>query len=270
MRTLVSVLLLAALLPVTSVADEQEARYTFGIIGTGNMGAALGKQFSAKGHTVIYGSRDPSRKSVAELVLATGNNASATTQAKAAEQADIVVLAVPWSAIEFLIPKLGDLDGKIVIDITTAFDQGDDGYPVMTVETSTSEVIQSLAPQARIVKTPFGGAETVRNPARYGEPPMTYIAADDREAKETVAQLVHEIGFFPLDAGPLRMARSIDHLGLLYLANMMQGRDHTWSLLPRVDLDLSCLSTEGWFAPVADKDDIASFPNLESYERQCP
>ena len=251
----------------STLANES---YTIAVIGTGNMGSALGPKLADAGHKIIYGSRDPSREKVGELVAATGANARATTQPEAAKPAQIIILAVPWSAVEALIPKLGDLSGKILIDITTGDRQGSDGYPELEVKTSTSELIKEWAPTARVVKTPFSGANTVRNPLRHGEPTVTYIAADDREAKEIVAKLAMQLHFFPLDAGPLRMARSIDHLGMLYLTPMFQGRKHTWTLVPRIDMNLSCVSTDGWFDPVDDKNNLARFPNLEAVDINCP
>jgi len=268
LRSLV-VSLFALWILATSAALAEES-YTIAVIGTGNMGSALGPKLAGVGHTVIYGSRDPSRDKVREVVAATGADAFATGQREAAQQAEILILAVPWSAVESLIPKLGDLSGKIIIDITTGYRQGSDGYPELAVGTSTSELIQGWAPTARIVKTPFSGASTVRDPLRNGEPTVTYIAADDREAKEIVARLAIQLKFFPLDAGPLRMARMIDHLGLLYLTPMMQGRNHTWEMLPRIDLDLSCVSTDGWFDQVNDEGKLARFPNLEAAKMQCP
>ena len=253
----------------TSVALAEES-YTIAVIGTGNMGSALGQRLAGVGHTVIYGSREPSRDKVKELVAATGAGAFATTQRNAAELSQIIILAVPWPAVESLMPQLGDLSGKIIVDITTGERQGSDGYPELAVETSTSELIQGWAPTARIVKTPFSGASMVRDPLRHGEPTVTYIAADDREAKEVVARLAIQLQFFPLDAGPLRMARTIDHLGLLYLTPMMQGRPHTWDMLPRVEMDLSCVSTDGWFDQVKDGGNLASFPNLDAVSMQCP
>ena len=253
----------------TSVALADES-YTIAVIGTGNMGSALGQQLAGVGHTVIYGSRDPSREKVKELVDATGADATATTQREAARRSEIIILAVPWSAVETLIPTLGNLSDKIIIDITTGDRQGIDGYPELAVETSTSELIQGWAPTARIVKTPFSGAPTVRDPLRHGEPTVTFIAADDREAKEVVARLAIQLQFFPLDAGPLRMARTIDHLGLLYLTPMIQGRNHTWAMLPRIDMDLSCVDTDGWFGQVKDEGNLARFPNLETVNMQCP
>lgn len=244
--------------------------HTIAVIGTGEMGSALGRGLARAGHSVIYGSRDPTRDKVRTLVAATGRRASATTQQDAAQKSKIVILAVPRATVESLIPQLGDLSEKIVIDITTAERQGADGYPELSVESSTSELIQTWAPRARIVKTPFSGVSTLRNPLRYREATVTYIAADDREAKELVARLATDLELFPLDAGPLRMAKSIDHLGLLFLVPMMQGRAHTWTMLPRVDADLSCIDgRESWFAPVKDKGKLARIPNLDATRARC-
>ncbi|NIN40234.1 MAG: NAD(P)-binding domain-containing protein, partial [Gammaproteobacteria bacterium] len=73
---------------------------TIAVIGTGDVGGALGPEFAAQGHTIVYGSRDPGRSKVEELVRKTGDLASATTPAEAAAQADIVVLAVPGLMVE--------------------------------------------------------------------------------------------------------------------------------------------------------------------------
>ncbi len=264
-----SVLLVVIFLTSANYAEE---RYKIAVIGTGNMGSALGINLATAKHTVIYGSRDPSKDKVRELVNQTGTNARSTTQKAAAQQAEIIILAVPWHAVESLIPTLGDLSGKIIIDITTGDRQGEDGYPEMAVETSTSELIQKWAPEARIVKTPFAGAPTVRNPLKYGEPVITYLAADDNEAKEIVAELAIDLNFFPLDAGPLRMARTLDHLAFLYLTPMMQGRKHIFRQLnvPRMDSVYSCMNMEGWFEPVKDADKLAQFPNLNNSELKCP
>ncbi|MDJ0760868.1 MAG: NAD(P)-binding domain-containing protein [Woeseiaceae bacterium] len=263
-------LLLLLILALSSAHADED--YTIAIIGTGNMASALGPNLAQAGHTVVYGSRDPDRESVAELIARTGENASATTQAEAAVQADIVILAVPWFAVERLIPALGNLDGKIIIDITTGDRQGADGYPELAVETSTSEMIQEWAPAARIVKTPFAGAQTVRNQIVATRPVITYLAADDRKAKEIVAGLAIELNFFPLDAGPLRMAKTIDHLGLLYLTPLVQGRELIYggSGVPVLNLELSCIPKDGWFEPVADAGDLAKFPNLENVSIECP
>lgn len=263
----------ALLLLITSplfVPDSFAAEtYTIAVIGTGNMGSALGKKFAAAGHRIVYGSRDPSRDTVRNLVEATGHGATATTQRNAAQQGDIVILAVPWAPMEEIVRNIGDLRGKILIDLSTAYRQAVDGYLELFEDSSTSELIQQWAPDARVVKTAFSAAEVIEDPSKYGEPTVTYIAADDRGAKEIVARLATQLNLFPLDAGPLRMAKSIDHMGLLYLTPLIQGRDLTWIWAPRVAVDYSCKSTEGWFQPVKDADALADFSNLEDVKREC-
>ena len=85
------------------------------VIGTGKVGSALGTEFAAQGHTIVYGSRNPSSAAVRELVARTGNGATARPQDRAAEGADIVVLAVPGMLAGDITRNLGDLSGKIVL-----------------------------------------------------------------------------------------------------------------------------------------------------------
>lgn len=91
---------------------------TIAIIGTGDVARALGPEFAAQGHTIVYGSRSPTDSRVVELVEKTGNGASATSPIEAAGQANIVVLAVPGLLVEEITKSLGDLSDKIIIDPT--------------------------------------------------------------------------------------------------------------------------------------------------------
>lgn len=267
-RTVALLLLVASsLFASESLAGET---YTIAVIGTGNMGSALGKKLAGAGHRIVYGSRDPSRDEVSALVEATGHGATAATQREAVRQAEIVILAVPWEPLEEVVRSIGEFNGKILIDISTAYRQADDGYLELPVDLSTGELVQKWAPDARVVKTPFSAAEVIENAQPGAEPTVTYIAADDRHAKEVVSRLAMQLNLFPLDAGPLRMAKSIDHWGLLYLTPLIQGRDMTWTGAARVAVDYSCISTEGWFRPVKDAGDLADFSNLKDLDRQCP
>ena len=91
---------------------------TIAIIGTGDVGRALGPAFAAQGHTIVYGSRDPSRRGIAGLLEKTGADASAESQAEAAAAADVVVLAVPGMLAVDIAKNLGDQsDGTIVDDL---------------------------------------------------------------------------------------------------------------------------------------------------------
>jgi NADPH-dependent F420 reductase len=195
------------------------------LIGTGNVGSALGRRFAENGHTVVYGSRTPDAADVAALVRETGHGAAALSPAAAAARSRVVVLAVPWTAAENVVRGLGDLDGKIVVDPTNPRVMAADGfadYPPLP--DSNAERIARLAPGAAVVKA-FStlGAETMFDP-RLAQSPVTIpVVGDDRAAKEVVAGLAREIGLEAVDVGPLRHARIIE--GLHYLrANALGGR----------------------------------------------
>jgi hypothetical protein len=197
---------------------------TIAMIGTGNVGAALGRRFAERGHTVAYGSRNPAAADVRELVAATGNGAVAVTPAQAAARSDVVVLAVPWSAAEDVVRGLGDLTGKIVVDPTNPRVMASDGVADYPRDGSNAERIAGLAPGADVVKA-FStlGAETMDDPAVADGPVTVPVVGDDRAAKERVAALAREIGLEAVDVGPLRHARIIE--GLHYLrANAFGGR----------------------------------------------
>ncbi len=137
-----------AAMPTDSYSQDRES---VAVIGTGDMGNSLGPKLAEIGYRVIYGSRDPTRESVQDLVERTGAGASATTQKEAAQAADIVLLAVPWPPMEQVAQNLGNLDGKIVIDVSFPFRQAEDGYPESMVETSSAEMIQGWNPGAKVV-----------------------------------------------------------------------------------------------------------------------
>ena len=217
-------LLAAAAVAAAGFDLQSAAAETVAMIGTGNVGAALGRRFAENGHKIVYGSRDPSAADVRELVAVTGNGAVATTQAEAAAQGDIVILAVPWSAAEDVVRALRDLRGKIVVDPTNPRVMASDGFADYPIEGSNAERIARLAPGAHVVKA-FStlGAETMLDPGLAGGPVTVPIVGDDRAAKERIAALTREIGLEAVDVGPLRHARIIE--GLHYLrANAHGGR----------------------------------------------
>jgi predicted dinucleotide-binding enzyme len=185
------------------------------VIGTGNVGSALGPEFAAQGHTIVYGSRDPSRQEVKDLVARTGANASATSQREAVAGADIVLLAVPGTAAEQVTKDLGDLSGKIIIDPTNRVDRNTpDGWANHGVPGgSNAELIQAAAPNARVVKAfnTLNWRQMVE-PETSGGPITIAIAGNDPEAKAVVAELIKGMDLEVVDFGPLRYANTLEEM----------------------------------------------------------
>jgi predicted dinucleotide-binding enzyme len=201
---------------------------TIAIIGTDEVANALGPEFAALGHEVIYGSRNPNRDKVRQLVARTGENAAAKGQAEAAAGADIVVLAVPWDVIEEVVNNLGDLSGKIIIDPTNPRAVGEDGLRWYARETSNAELLQQWAPGAFVVKA-FNtmSAETMSEPSTAGGPVSVPLVGNDARAKQSVAALVAGMGLEPVDLGPIRYARIVE--GMYYLRSNARMFGHPFN-----------------------------------------
>lgn len=211
----------------TNAEPASEKKETIAVIGTGDMGNSFGPRLAALGYTIVYGSRDPGSEKARKLLELTGHGATAATQQEAAQQADVLILAVPWPPMETIVQNMGDLSGKILIDLSWPEEQvAQDGYYVFPIETSAAEMIQAWNPGAHVVKA-FGtlGSNIIDEPLSAGGPVTVPIAADDKRAKEVVARIAAELGLDPFDAGPLRMARAIESMMLLYIVPYMQGRD---------------------------------------------
>lgn len=214
-----------ALDAASSVAQAAgEARESVAVLGTGRVGAALGPRLAALGHPVIYGSREPQRADVQALVSRSGPRASAASITDAVARADWVLIALPWTATESTLRAV-DLANKLVIDPTNALRfVPASGYMEMAVETSAAERIRELAPQSRLVKA-FNtiGAHVMADPAAAGGPVTVPLAGDDAEAKARIAALVGELGFEALDLGPLRHARQLEGMAMLYMVPLLKG-----------------------------------------------
>ena len=201
---------------------------TIAVIGTGNVGGALGPEFAGQGHTIVYGSRDPERGKVQDLVKKTGELASATTPAEAAAQADIVVLAVPGLMVDEITLSLGDLSGKIIIDPTNPLERRMNRLE-HAVDTSNAEIIQAAAPGAYVVKA-FNTLNwrTMADPESAGGPVSIPLVGDNGQAKDKVAELVTGMGLEPIDVGPLRDARWVEGMLILWINNRFGGKRHSF------------------------------------------
>ena len=182
------------------------------IIGAGNVGRALAGSASRAGHTVAVSSTDPQQAQAA--AQATGARAARSNR-EAIDGAQIVILAVPYNAVEGIIAEAGGaLDGKIVVDVTNRLNVDN---PAAAIDgTSNAEQIQARLPNAHVVKA-FNTAFAARqaDPVVDGVHLDGFVAGDDADANAAVLELVRSIGFRPIDAGGLGMARALEAMGLL-------------------------------------------------------
>jgi predicted dinucleotide-binding enzyme len=197
---------------------------TIAVIGTGEVAQALGPEFASLGHRIVYGSRDPAQAGIGELIAKTGQGTTVLRPDEAAIGADIVILAVPGMVVESVTRSLGDLSGKIIIDPTNPLEEGEDGLLVHGVTTSNAEIIQAVAPEAFVVKA-FNTLNwrTMVEPETAGGPVTIPLVGDSDAAKATVAALVSGIGLEPIDLGPLRHARYVEGMLILWINNRYAG-----------------------------------------------
>ncbi len=219
---MISRILFCLALLVTSTSALAD---TIAIIGTGDVARALGPEFAAQGHTIVYGSRSPDSGKARDLVAETGEHASVATQADSVVGADIVVLAVPGLLVGEITEGLGDLSGKIIIDPTNPLQR--DGLQLTHgVATSNTEIIQAIAPDAKVVKA-FNTLnwKTMIEPATSGGPVSIPLAGNSGSAKKTVAELVSGMGLEPIDVGGVENARWVEGMLILWINNRYSTRD---------------------------------------------
>ncbi len=189
-----------------------------GILGAGRVGGALGRHWASAGHTLLYGEIEPNAPRVRELVAEIGPSATVTTPALAAEQADLVVLAVPWPAAPRALEAVRPyLSGKILIDVINPLRPDLSGLDLGD-ETSSAEATARRVPEARVVKAFNTISYGLLEAPKFPEGRATgLLCGDDPDANRVVAELVAQVGFEPLIAGPLREARTLEALALLWI-----------------------------------------------------
>ncbi len=188
-----------------------------GVIGSGNVGGALGKGWAKAGHSVVFGVRKTDDPELAALLKEAGKNARAASVAEAATAGEVVVLAVPWPAAREAIQNASNLSGKVLLDCTNPLKPDLSGLEIGHT-TSAAEQVANWAPAARVVKV-FNttGAKNMGQP-RYPEGATTmFYCGDDQAAKRTAAQLATDLGFEPVDAGGLSIARLLEPYAMLWI-----------------------------------------------------
>ena len=192
------------------------------VIGSGNVGKALAGAATKAGHEVAISASDPDHAE--EAAKATHSRAAASNQ-DAVKDAELVIIAVPAAKVDEVVTALGsELDGKVIVDVTNRVDTRDPGS--VLDGTSSAEQIQRRVPNARVVKAfNYAFASRMADPNVDETRLDAYVGGDDDDAKRKVEEFARSIGFRPIDAGPLAMARALEGMALL---NILLQIKHKW------------------------------------------
>ena len=183
------------------------------VIGSGNIGGGLVRAWARAGHHVTVGVRSADDAEVRALASQTGARISSASEAIGASE--VIALAVPAQAVEALSTS-ASFAGKLVIDCTNSVGPGF----ALTVGHSTSwaEEVAKKLPGARVFKS-FNaqGAENLAAPVYASGPAANFFCGDDLAGREVLSQLVRDVGFEPVFAGPLKNARLLEPLMMLWV-----------------------------------------------------
>jgi NADPH-dependent F420 reductase len=203
------------------------------LLGTGQMAKGIAYALRDTTHDITLASREAVRAEALAKAMSEehGRRYRGSSYGGACARADVVFLAVPWAAATDTILAVRDLlDDKIVVDLSNPLSPTFDEV-VTPPDTSASELVAQFAgPRARVVaalKHSFAG--TFAEPRIGGGPaPDVLVAGDDAQAKDTVSELVRAMGFGALDAGPLKVARTLERMTVL-LIDLAQRNHWNWN-----------------------------------------
>jgi len=198
-----------------------------GILGSGLMGGKLGTIFARAGHEVVF-SYSRSKEKLNKLARDARGKARAGTSAEAARDADVLFLAVHWSRVDDVLKQAGDVSGKVIVSCSLPMNADDTGL-VIAHTSSGAEELAKKVPKARVVsafntvpsEVLFGVFEARRKSSR---PSLVYCGEDARSKKLT-SELIRDVGFDPVDVGPLRIARYTEPFALLVAQLAYEGKD---------------------------------------------
>ena len=201
------------------------------IVGSGHIGGGLARAWRKHGHSIVFGARKPDDPELVGLCREIG--ATAAPVARAGE-ADVIVLAMPYAALDGVLAEIGAAKGKLVVDCTNAVERGMQLKYGHT--TSSAEELQKRIPEAHVFKS-FNaqGAENLTAPEYPDGRASNFFCGDDASAREVMKRLVADAGFDAVDAGPLDSARLLEPLMLLWVrcSKTVGTRDIAFRLLRR-------------------------------------
>ena len=196
-----------------------------GILGSGLMGGKLGTLFARTGHEVVFSYARREQK-LKKLAREAQGNARAGTPGDAARDADALLLAVHWSRVDDVLKQAGDVSGKMIITCSLPMN-ADDTDLVIAHTSSGAEALAKKVPKARVVSA-FGTVPSevlcdVFEARRKATRPSLVYCGDDASSKKMAATLIRDVGFEPVDAGPLRIARYTEPFTLLIARLAYEG-----------------------------------------------
>jgi predicted dinucleotide-binding enzyme len=196
-----------------------------GILGSGLMGGKLGTIFARAGHEVVF-SYSHSQQKLERLAREAGGKARAGSPREAAQAADVLLLAVHWSRVDDVLRQAGDVAGKVIVSCSLPMN-ADDSDLVVAHTSSGAEELAKKARGAAVVSA-FGTVPSevlfgVFEARDSGRRPSLVYCGDDDEAKEVAARLIRDVGFDPVDAGPLQVARYVEPFTLLIAKLAYEG-----------------------------------------------
>lgn len=191
------------------------------IIGTGNVGSALGSSFTKAGHEVTFAAQDTQKTQAVARELGAS---AAESPVEAAREADVIVLAVPFAAVEQVAAEVAPVaGGKVLVDVTNPLKTDYSGLATAGGP-SAAERVAASAPGTKVVKafnTLFSSVQA--DPGSTGTTPDGLLAGDDDAAKHTVAELEKSIGLRPVDAGTLAEASTLEALAWLNIGLQLRN-----------------------------------------------
>jgi 8-hydroxy-5-deazaflavin:NADPH oxidoreductase len=208
-----------------------------GILGTGEVGQALGRGFISRGHDVKMGSRDANNEKAKVWANKAGAKASVGTFTDAAKFGDVLAICTAWSgtkqALELAGPK--NFEGKVVLDVTNPLTLAS-GKPELAVGHTNSggEEIQRWLPGAKVVKVfNIVGNAHMCDPEFPGGPPDMFIAGNDADAKKIVSDICKSFGWPTIDIGGIEGARLLEPMCILWVRYAVANKssNHAFKLL---------------------------------------